>query len=75
VYAAQIASDWNVKESGSGYVTRFEIDSDNLEKFPRQIVGGSVHEELWIPAEELDEFNSNIVGSIEVVEAFSRPTE
>ena len=69
-YAAQIARDWNVKESGSGYVTRFEVKSDYLEQFPRQVVGGSVHEELWIPAEELSEFNSNIVGLIEVVESF-----
>lgn len=69
-YAAQIARDWNVKESGSGYVTRFDIESVYLEKFPRQVVGGSVHEELWVPAEELEEFNSKIVGLIEVVDAF-----
>ena len=69
-YAAQIARDWNVKESGSGFVTRFEVNSDYLERFPRQVVGGSQHEELWVPAEELEVFNSNIVGLIEVVEAF-----
>lgn len=69
-YAAQIARDWNVRESGSGYVTRFEVDRDYLERFPRQVVGASMHEELWVPAEELDEFNSNIVGLIEVVESF-----
>ena len=69
-YAAQIARDWNVKDSGSGYVTRFDVDADYLEKFPRQVVGGSQHEELWVPAEELEEFNSKIVGVIEVVESF-----
>ena len=69
-YAAQIARDWNVKESGSGFVTRFEVNSDYLERFPRQVVGGSQHEELWVPAEELEVFNSNIVGLIEVVESF-----
>ena len=69
-YAAQIARDWNVKESGSRYVTRFDVKSEYLEGFPRQIVGGSMHEELWVPAEELDEFNSNIIGLIEVVESF-----
>ncbi|MFD9356601.1 hypothetical protein [Streptomyces sp. NPDC060031] len=26
--------------------------------------------ELWVPAEELDEFNAHIVGRIEVVHAF-----
>ncbi len=70
-YAAQIARDWNVKESGSGFVTRFGVDSDYVSKFERQVVGGSIHEELWVPAAELDEFNANIVGLIEVVESFS----
>ena len=27
-YAIQIARDWNVKASGSGYVTRFEVDAE-----------------------------------------------
>ncbi len=31
------------------------------------MVGGSEHEEYWIPAEELAEFNRNIVGEIEVI--------
>ena len=74
-YATQIARDWNVKESGSGYVTRFNVDSDYLESFPRQIVGGSVHEELWVPAEELQEFNSRIVGLIEVIDSFGSADE
>ena len=43
-YAAQFARDWNVKESGSGFVTRFEVDSNYLKRFPRQVVGGSMHE-------------------------------
>lgn len=30
----------------------------------------SDHEELWIPAARLEEFNANIVGDIEVVESF-----
>jgi hypothetical protein len=29
-----------------------------------------VHEELWVPAEELAEFNRRIVGRIEVVAAY-----
>ena len=74
-YATQIARDWNVKESGSGYVTRFNVDGDYLESFPRQVVGGSVHEELWNPAEELQEFNSRIVGLIEVVDSFGSADE
>ena len=69
-YARQIARDWNVKESGSGFVTQFAVDAAYLEQFPVQVVGGSVHEELWVPAEQLEEFNSRIVGQIEVVESF-----
>jgi len=65
-YAIQIARDWNVPASGSGYVTRFEIDSAFVARYPKKIVGGRVHEELWVPAEELDEFNRHIVGVIEV---------
>ena len=68
-YAAQIAREWNAKhEPGRvGYVTRFNVNSEYLRRHKVQTVGGSVHQEYWIPAEELDEFNQNIVGPIEVV--------
>jgi len=33
-------------------------------------VGGSIHKELWVPADELTEFNRNIVGAIEVIASF-----
>ena len=69
-YATQIAKEWNVGASGSGYVTRFEVRMDYLQKFEIQNVGGDIHNELWVPAEELDEFNSNIVGQIEVTQSF-----
>jgi hypothetical protein len=69
-YAIQIARDWNVDASGSGHVTRFDIDADYLKKFKIQNVGGSIHEELWIPAEELEEFNIHIVGLIEITKQF-----
>jgi hypothetical protein len=32
-----------------------------------KIVGGSIHQEYWIPAAELGEFNENLVGTIEVI--------
>jgi hypothetical protein len=66
-YARQIARDWNVKASGAGYVTRFEVVSSFLERYPEQVVGGAEHRELWVPAEELAELNRQIVGKIEVV--------
>ncbi|WP_201777190.1 hypothetical protein [Streptacidiphilus neutrinimicus] len=35
--------------------------------------GGRTILELWVPAEELDEFNAHIVGEIQVVHEFRRP--
>ena len=69
-YAIQIARDWNVPASGSGYVTKFSVRTEYVKKFPIQNVGGEIHNELWIPAEELEEFNSHIVGLIEVTKTF-----
>ena len=69
-YAIQIARDWNVKSSGSGFVTRFQVDAEYAARFPKKIVGSHIHEELWVPAEDLAEFNSKIVGQIEVIHSF-----
>ena len=69
-YAVQIARDWNVPASGSGFVTRFDVNSAYLEQYEIQNVGGSIHNELWVPAEKLDEFNDNIVGTITVTQKF-----
>ena len=71
-YATQIARDWNAKYNAeqSGYVTRFRVRSEFLARYAPQTVGGAVHRELWIPAEELPLFNQNIVGLIEVVAEF-----
>ncbi len=69
-YAIQIARDWNVPASGAGFVTKFDVNSDYLAKFEVQNVGGLIHDELWVPAEELEEFNDQIVGLIEVTKSF-----
>ena len=69
-YATMIARDWNVKESGSGYVTRFEMDASFVARYEPQTVGGSICKELWVPAEELEDFNRHIVGLIEVISEF-----
>ncbi len=76
-YAAQIARDWNVRHSrhGRGFVTRFRVRAPFLEGYEVQTVGGSVHQEYWIPAEDLPEFNRNIVGPIEVIAEFPAPEE
>jgi hypothetical protein len=46
------------------------VKTGYISKFAIQHVGGEIHTELWIPAEELEEFNNNIVGQIEVTRAF-----
>lgn len=69
-YAAQIARDWNVRASGAGFVTRFQVEKEFAAKYAPQIVGGKMHAELWVPAEELAEFNRHIVGRIEVIAEF-----
>ncbi len=72
-YAIQIARDWNTKDQASGfvgYVTRFSVQSNYLARFERRIVGSSKHEELWVPAEDLEEFNEHIEGAIEVIHEF-----
>lgn len=69
-YAIQIARDWNVRASGAGFVTRFQLPTAFLAKYPPQIVGGRMHAEIWVPAEELAEFNRHLVGLIEVTARF-----
>ncbi|AFZ09124.1 lipolytic protein G-D-S-L family [Oscillatoria nigro-viridis PCC 7112] len=68
-YAIQIARDWNTKDAASGYfgyVSCFRVAAEFLKKYPVQTVGSSSHQEYWIPAEELAQFNQNIVGKIEI---------
>ena len=71
-YAVQIARDWNAKRNPDkiGYVTRFHVRSEYLNRYEIQTVGSSTHQEYWIPAEDLVEFNRNIVGKIEVIAEF-----
>jgi hypothetical protein len=74
-YARQIARDWNVPASGAGHVTRFAVRNGFLARYPVRTVGASVHQELWIPAEDLAELNRNIVGLIEVTAKYeTEPT-
>ncbi len=66
-YATKIAREWNVKQSGAGYVTRFRVRRSFLDNYEVHQVGGKTILEYWIPAEDLTELNANIVGIIEVV--------
>lgn len=75
-YASQIARDWNTKynDEGKGFVVRFNVDRAHADQYERKIVGGREHEELWVPAEDLDAFNAAIIGAIEVAASFERET-
>ena len=71
-YAVQISRDWNVPYYGVGYVVRFAVDTDYLAQFAVENVGDPMHNELWVPAEQLVEFNQHIDGPIEVIAEFRR---
>jgi hypothetical protein len=75
-YARQIARDWNTPDAGSGYagfVTAFDVDAGYLARFPVKTVGARLHQELWVPAEELADFNARLAGPVRFTEAFHGP--
>jgi hypothetical protein len=72
-YATQIARDWNTKDETSGYVgyvLRFRVRKSFLGAYPVRTVGSSGYQEHWIPSGDLERFNQNIIGLIEVVSEF-----
>lgn len=69
-YATLIAKQWNTKDkhNGSvGYVLKFKVEKNYIAQYPIQRVGDETCKEYWIPAEELSEFNNNIIGKIELI--------
>lgn len=72
-YAIEIASKWNAKynDDHKGYVTEFEVNDDYCMQFETHTVGNNHHQELWVPAEKLNEFNSHIIGTIKVIHTYS----
>ena len=74
-YARQIAEHWNTKDSAgrptrAGFVTAFDLPVEYVGRFQEHTVGSSLHTELWVPADALDIFNSQIVGRISVTDVF-----
>ncbi len=51
---------------------QFEVRTEYLEKFSIQKAGGREHLEYWIPADEMSEFNRNIVGTIQIIAEYRR---
>lgn len=73
-YACKIASEWNTKDEASGYVghvVEFDVLTSLFERYEVQTVGAEWAQELWVPAEELDEFNQEIVGELKLVATFT----
>ncbi|MCI8648814.1 MAG: hypothetical protein HFG20_01710 [Anaerotruncus sp.] len=74
-YAIEIASRWNQKSKDSnykGYVTRFTLEDTFAARYEVHTVGAGYHQELWVPAEELEAFNRHICGKIEIVAQFPK---
>ena len=72
-YAVQIARDWNTRDERSGfvgYVLRFTVTASFLAGYERHTVGSSEHQEYWIPATDLEKFNDNVAGPIELISEF-----
>jgi hypothetical protein len=72
-YAIDIASTWNTEDAFGnylGFVTKFEVDQKLLSNYEIQNVGADHHEEYWIPAEELADFNKAIPNKIIVTDIF-----
>ena len=72
-YAIEIAEKWNTKDKFSGYcgfVLKFEVDDEFIQRYPIQVAGNKSHKELWVPAEEIIEFNAAIQGKIVLIKSF-----
>jgi len=70
-YARQTASGWNTENGElAGYVTQFKVEDQYISQFEEHTVGEAQHQELWISAEEVEEFNKHITGHIKVLEAY-----
>jgi hypothetical protein len=69
-YARQISRQWNVKDSGAGYVMRFNVHKSLMDQYQVHQVGGVRHAEWWVPAQDVEKINAHIVGLIELIEEF-----
>lgn len=70
-------TQWNSREAEAGhcgFVTAFDIDDGFVGRYEvRQLGGGPVYRELWVPAEDLGEFNRHLRGPIRVIESVYGP--
>ncbi len=71
-YAEKLARDWSVRDSGFAAVTVCWVRRRFLDRYEVHQAGGATTLEYRIPSAELEVFNANIVGRIEVARAFGR---
>ena len=74
--AEAIARDWHTRDDASGYagfVMRFEVRDSLLDRYPLRAADDSGRRELRVPADELDELDRAIVGTIRVEASFAGP--
>jgi len=72
-YAIRIARDWNTKDPNSGFVgfvLMYRVRREYLDGYEPHEAGGRELREYWIPAEDLERFNDNILGEISVIHEF-----
>ncbi len=72
-YASEIARKWNTTDPFGnylGFVTKFEITEEEFQKYKVENVGGKIHNELWVPSQDLEIFNDAIQGTILVTNVF-----
>lgn len=72
-YAVEIASIWNTRESGRGFILEFGVDDAFLSAYPPAAAGGRTRTEHWIPAEDLEKLNGALTGPIRLVASFGEP--
>ena len=69
-YATKIARDWNVRQSGAGYVTRFQVRRSSPGQLRSSPGRRPDHPGILDPAEDLGALNASIVGTIKVIAEF-----
>lgn len=65
-YAEQIARQWNATQGKIGFVTCFSVHKSFMDRYEIHQVGAAVHTEWWIPAEDVEAMNDNIIGLVEI---------
>jgi hypothetical protein len=69
-YAIEL-TQWNITDFGKGYVSKFLVNKNFMDRYPIKTVGAKRHTEWWVPAEDLAELNKNIFGGIEIIGEYS----